>query len=98
MAGLLRRRIPLLTRRLVTMIPALIALGFGADPTTVLVLSQVVLSFGLPLALIPLIKLTGLRSVMGDDVSRRPLKLAGWAIAAAVSALNVALIVGVIAF
>ena len=98
MAGLLRRRIPLLTRRLVTMIPALIALGFGADPTTVLVLSQVVLSFGLPLALIPLIKLTGLRSVMGDDVSRRPLKLAGWTIAAAVSALNVALVVGVIAF
>src|SRR6478735_4636444 len=73
MAGLLRRRIPLLTRRLVTMIPALIALGFGADPTTGLVLSQVVLSFGLPLALIPLVRLTGLRSVMGDDASGRAL-------------------------
>ena len=96
MAGLLRRRIPLLVRRVVTMIPALIALGVGADPTTVLILSQVVLSFGLPLALIPLVRLTGLRSVMGDDASGRALNVAGWAIAAAVSALNIALIVGVV--
>ena len=96
MAGLLRRRIPLLVRRVVTLIPALIVLGIGADPTTVLILSQVVLSFGLPLVLIPLVRLTGLRSVMGDDASGRALNIAGWAIAAAVSALNVALIVGVL--
>ncbi len=96
MAGLLRRRIGLITRRVVTLVPALIALALGADPTAVLVLSQVVLSFGLPLALIPLIRLTSQRSVMGDEVNRPALRYAGWSIAAAVSALNIALVAGVL--
>ena len=53
MHGLLHVRMPLLARRLVTLIPALIILGIGVDPTLALVLSQVVLSFGIPFALDP---------------------------------------------
>jgi manganese transport protein len=94
MAGLLKRRISLITRRVVTMIPALVVLALGADPTTVLVLSQVILSFGLPLALIPLVRLTSDRRVMGDDVNKRPLRIVGWVIAGLVSALNLALVAG----
>ena len=58
MHGLLHIRVPLLARRLVTLIPALIILAIGFDPTLALVLSQVVLSFGIPFALIPLVALT----------------------------------------
>ena len=65
MEGLLTRRIPLLTRRLVTLIPALAVLAIGVDPTGALVISQVVLSFGIPFALVPLLRLTNDRSLMG---------------------------------
>nr|WP_200933389.1 Nramp family divalent metal transporter [Leifsonia sp. Leaf325] len=65
MAGLLHARIPLLTRRLVTLVPALVVLAIGFDPTLALVLSQVVLSFGIPFALIPLVILTARSSVLG---------------------------------
>ncbi|GAA3755556.1 Nramp family divalent metal transporter [Microbacterium kribbense] len=65
MHGLLRLRVPLLIRRLVSILPALLLLGFGADPTQSLVLSQVVLSFGIPFAVIPLIVLTARRSLLG---------------------------------
>ncbi|MFX4377329.1 divalent metal cation transporter, partial [Acinetobacter baumannii] len=61
MHGLLRVRVPLLARRLVTLVPALAILGLGIDPTVALVLSQVVLSFGIPFALIPLVVLTSRR-------------------------------------
>ncbi|MET0784017.1 MAG: divalent metal cation transporter, partial [Leifsonia flava] len=57
--------IPLLTRRLVTLVPALVVLAIGFDPTLALVLSQVVLSFGIPFALIPLVILTARSSVLG---------------------------------
>jgi manganese transport protein len=70
MAGLLRRRIPLLLRRAVTLIPALILLLAGADPTFTLVLSQVALSFGIPFALVPLVWFTAKRSLLGDSVNR----------------------------
>ena len=63
------RRIPLLTRRLVTLIPALVVLAIGVDPTGALVISQVVLSFGIPFALIPLLRLTNDRSIMEDLVN-----------------------------
>ncbi|BDZ44376.1 Nramp family divalent metal transporter [Naasia aerilata] len=66
MHGLLHVQVPLLTRRLVTLIPALLLLAIGVDPTLALVISQVVLSFGIPFALIPLVLLTGRRSIMGD--------------------------------
>ncbi|GAA1828488.1 Nramp family divalent metal transporter [Agromyces salentinus] len=65
MHGLLRVRVPLLARRLVTLIPALAILALGFDPTLSLVLSQVVLSFGIPFALIPLISVTAKRGVLG---------------------------------
>ena len=65
MEGLIHRRIPLLVRRVVTLIPAIVLLAVGADATWTLVLSQVVLSFGIPFAVIPLVALTRSRSVMG---------------------------------
>lgn len=65
MHGLLRVRIPLLARRLVTLLPALAILALGVDPTLALVLSQVVLSFGIPFALIPLVALTAQRRTLG---------------------------------
>ena len=66
MHGLLRVRIPLLARRLVTLIPALVVLSLGIDPTLALVLSQVVLSFGIPFALIPLVSITAKAEVLGE--------------------------------
>jgi manganese transport protein len=93
MGGLLHIRVPLLTRRLVTLIPALGILAAGLEPTTALVLSQVVLSFGIPFALIPLIRLTGDRAVMGIHVDSPALKVAGWVIAGLIVGLNVALII-----
>jgi manganese transport protein len=92
MDGLLRRRVPLLTRRLVTVTPALLLLAAGADPTWSLVLSQVVLSFGIPFAIIPLVVLTARRDVMGVDTASRATTLAGSVVAAAVVALNLALL------
>ncbi|MBC9944401.1 Nramp family divalent metal transporter [Leucobacter sp. cx-328] len=93
MAGLLRVRIPLLVRRVVTLLPALIILGIGIDPTWSLIISQVVLSFGLPFAIIPLVALTGKSELMGGFVNRLPLRIAGIAIAVAIVVLNGALIV-----
>ena len=65
MQGLLHRTYPLLLRRLVTLVPALAILAIGIDPTRALVFSQVVLSFGIPFALIPLVRLTSDTTVMG---------------------------------
>ncbi|PRY46414.1 Nramp family divalent metal transporter [Umezawaea tangerina] len=92
MDGLLRRRIPLPARRLVTLVPALVVLGAGADPTTALVLSQVVLSFGIPFALVPLVRLTASRSVMGTAANRLGTTVAAGAVSVAVIALNLALV------
>ena len=69
MQGFIRRSIPLLLRRLVTMAPALVVLAIGLDPTKSLVASQVVLSFGIPFALVPLVLLTRRRDIMGDFVN-----------------------------
>ncbi|MBO0680346.1 Nramp family divalent metal transporter [Mycolicibacterium sp. S2-37] len=92
MGGLLRRSYPLLLRRLITLIPALVILAIGVDPSRALVLSQVVLSFGIPFALIPLIRLTGNRDLMGDDVNHRVTSTLGWLVAALITLLNVVLI------
>ncbi|WP_040716707.1 Nramp family divalent metal transporter [Nocardia veterana] len=92
MDGLLRRKIPLLIRRVVTLIPALFILAAGVDPTRALIVSQVVLSFGIPFALIPLVRFTGDRELMGDDVNHRATTSAAWVIAAVISALNLLLI------
>jgi manganese transport protein len=92
MAGFVRLRVPLLARRAITMIPALAILAAGVNPTSALVLSQVVLSFGIPFALVPLVMLTSRRDVMGRHVNRRPTAMAGWACAGVISALNIVLL------
>jgi manganese transport protein len=92
MQGLLHRSYPLLLRRLVTLVPALAILAIGIDPSRALVISQVVLSFGIPFALIPLIRLTSDRTLMGDDANHRVTTLLGWTVAAMIIVLNVVLI------
>lgn len=92
MQGLLRVSVPLLWRRLITLIPALAILAIGTDPTRALVISQVVLSFGIPFALAPLIRLTGNRALMGEDANRRLTSVLGWTVTVVVGLLNVALI------
>ncbi|MDX6253459.1 MAG: manganese transport protein [Kribbellaceae bacterium] len=91
--GFWQRHVPLAFRRLVTLLPALIVLAIGIDPSRALVVSQVVLSFGIPCALWPLVKLTASRRVMGDLVNRWPTTLTACLVASAVTALNVVLIV-----
>jgi manganese transport protein len=92
MAGLLRISVPLVLRRLVTLLPALAILAVGVDPSRALVLSQVVLSFGIPFALIPLVRLTSDRLLMGDDANHRVTTALGWIVAALITLLNVVLI------
>jgi manganese transport protein len=92
MAGFVNLRIPLLLRRAVTMIPAIVVLALGVSPTSALVLSQVVLSFGIPFALIPLLLLTRRPDVMGAHVNRRVTTAIAVAIATLISVLNVFLL------
>jgi manganese transport protein len=92
MAGFINVRIPVVVRRAVTMLPAFAVLAAGMNPTSALVLSQVVLSFGIPLALIPLVMLTSRSDVMGAHVNRRLTTALAWSCAVAVSALNVYLL------
>lgn len=92
MQGLLRVRLPLMWRRAVTVLPALAILAAGFDETRALVLSQVVLSLGIPFALIPLTRLTSDRQVMGRFVNGAPLRLAATVVAAAIVGLNLLLI------
>lgn len=94
MQGFLQRRIPITVRRAITLAPALVVLGVGVDPTQALVLSQVVLSFGIPFALVPLVLLTRRTDVMGALVNRRVTTATAWLVAALVIALNVFLLVG----
>jgi manganese transport protein len=92
MQGLLRKSYPLLLRRVVTLIPALVVLAIGVDPSRALVLSQVVLSFGIPFALVPLVRLTSRRELMGDDVNHTVTTALGWTVAGVITVLNVVLI------
>jgi manganese transport protein len=92
MAGFINRKIPLFLRRGLTMIPALVVIAVGMNPTKALVLSQVVLSFGIPVALIPLVRLTSRRDIMGVHVNGRILTTSAWTIAALISAMNIFLI------
>ncbi|POH64652.1 divalent metal cation transporter [Cryobacterium zongtaii] len=93
MHGLLKLRVPLLLRRIVTLIPALLILGVGFDPTQALVLSQVVLSFGIPFALIPLVWLTAQRGLLGDFANRWFTTAAGAVAAVLLVSLNAVLLV-----
>src|SRR5215212_4414750 len=92
MQGFIARTIPIVLRRLVTMAPALIVLAVGVNPTKALVISQVVLSFGIPFALVPLLLLTRRRDVMGSMVNRRVPTVAAAIVAAAIIALNMFLL------
>jgi manganese transport protein len=92
MAGFINVRLSVYTRRIVTMIPALVVLAVGVSPTDALVLSQVVLSFGIPFALIPLVMLTSREDVMGVHVNRRATTWAAWGMAGVITALNVFLL------
>jgi manganese transport protein len=93
MQGFIQRRIPILVRRLVTMIPAFVVIGLGLDPSRTLVISQVVLSFGIPFALIPLVVFTSKREIMGVLVNRRLTVAAAVVVAALITGLNVFLLV-----
>ena len=92
MAGFVNLRIPLMARRVITMLPALVVLAIGVSPTSALVLSQVVLSFGIPFALIPLVMLTSRRDVMGVHVNKRLTTAVAWGMAVVISGLNVFLL------
>ena len=92
MQGFIRRQVPIAVRRLVTMIPAFIVIAIGLNPTRTLVVSQVVLSFGIPFALIPLVWFTARRDVMGDLVNRRVTTVVASVVAAAIVGLNFVLL------
>jgi manganese transport protein len=92
MSGFVGLRIPLLVRRALTMAPAIVILAIGVDPTSALVLSQVVLSFGIPFALIPLVLLTSNREVMGVHVNGLATTIAAFAFGGLIVALNIFLL------
>ena len=92
MQGFIRRRIPLMVRRGVTMLPALVVLGLGLPATDSLVISQVVLSFGIPFALVPLWMLTRRVDIMGPFVNRTITTVALGVITTMIVALNVYLV------
>jgi manganese transport protein len=92
MQGLLKFRIPLMTRRVVTLIPAVVLLSVGFDPTWGLVLSQVVLSFGIPFVLVPLVVLTSNKALMGHFADGLPLRIAAVTAVVLVVALNLVLL------
>jgi manganese transport protein len=93
MQGFIHRQIPIFARRAITMIPALIVIGVGFNPTRALVLSQVFLSFGIPFALVPLWFFTSSKQLMGSLVNRRTTMLAGGVVTVVIVALNVYLLV-----
>jgi len=92
MEGLLKIRIPLMARRVLTLIPAVVLLSVGFDPTWALVLSQVVLSFGIPFVLVPLVVLTGSKSLMGGFADGMALRAAALVSVVLVVALNLVLL------
>jgi manganese transport protein len=92
MQGFINRRIPLWLRRLITMLPALVVLAIGLNPSRSLVLSQVVLSFGIPFALIPLLIFCRNRNVMGTLVNHRLTTIIATVVVTLIVSLNVFLL------
>jgi manganese transport protein len=93
MQGFIKRQIPLFLRRAITLAPALFVLAIGLDPTEALVGSQVVLSFGIPFALVPLLMIAANKKIMGDLVNPRWLTAIAGALASLIIALNAFLLV-----
>jgi manganese transport protein len=91
--GFWQRHVPIVTRRLITLLPAVVVLAIGIDPSRALVVSQVVLSFGIPCVLWPLVRITASRPVMGSLVNRTFTTVLAAIVATAVTALNVVLVV-----
>ena len=92
MQGLLKIRIPVMARRVVTLVPAVVLLAVGVDPTWALVLEQVVLSFGIPFVLVPLVVLTSKKSLMGRFADGLALRVAAIISVVLVVALNLVLL------
>jgi manganese transport protein len=92
MQGFIRKQVPIALRRLVTMIPAFVVIAVGLNPTRTLVVSQVVLSFGIPFALVPLVWFTARRDVMGPLVNRRVTTVVASVVAGAIVCLNFVLL------
>ncbi|MAU83726.1 MAG: divalent metal cation transporter [Gordonia sp.] len=92
MDGLLQRRVPLVLRRMITLVPAVAVLAAGVDPSRALIVSQVVLSFGIPFALIPLVRFTSDATLMGQWVNRRGVTGVAMLVVAVIVVLNIVLI------
>ena len=92
MQGFIERKIPLFVRRFVTMLPALLVIAVGVDPSRALVISQVVLSFGIPFALVPLLLAAGTESLMGSLVNRPVTTAVATVVATVIISLNVFLL------
>jgi manganese transport protein len=92
MQGFMHRNIPSWVRRLVTIVPSLIVIGLGFEPTRTLVISQVVLSFGLPFAVIPLVMFTSNKKLMGVLVNKHITTIAASVVAALIVSLNLFLL------
>ena len=93
MDGLLNRKISLLARRIITIIPAIVIVAIGVDPTRALIVSQVILSFGIPFALIPLLLASSSKQIMGDQANKPGVIALLGAITAVIIVLNISLIV-----
>jgi manganese transport protein len=93
MQGFIQRRIPLFVRRFVTMVPAFVVIAIGLDPSRTLVISQVILSFGIPFALIPLVMFTSRRDIMGMLVNARTTIAAAVVVAVIITGLNIFLLI-----
>ena len=92
MQGFIRYKVPLMLRRVATMLPAIIVIGIGLNPARTLILSQVVLSFGIPFALIPLVLFTRNREIMGSLVTSRSVNALAYAVVTLIVSLNVFLL------
>jgi manganese transport protein len=97
LSGLLHVKLSPLVIRAITLVPALVILALGVSPTWALVISQVVLSFGIPFALVPLVRLTSQADVMGAYANGRRVAVAAWAVITAIITLNVWLLVSLVA-
>jgi manganese transport protein len=92
-SGLTTQQLPIWIRRSITLIPALLIIGLGTNPTQSLILSQVILSFGIPFALYPLVKLTSQESIMGELRNHSLTTLLAYVIMMFISALNAYLVI-----
>jgi len=92
MKGFIGLSIPINIRRLVTMAPALIIIALGVNPMYALIMSQVVLSFALPFAIVPMLLITSRKDLMGSFVNKRSTKIAGWIITSLILSLNAVLV------